>query len=178
LGWEPPVNLGNNVNSPAGETHPTFFEDEQTGVITMYFDSNRPGLGGIDIYASTILPDGTFTPAVLVEELSTTFNDQQPSVRRDGLEMFLASDRPGLGSAGVIDLMVSTRATTLQPWSPPVYLGAVVNSPQRDAAPAISFKGTDLFFQSNGIRPDAIGPCSAASCVFDIYLTTRSPRLP
>jgi len=174
FGWEASVNLGGNVNSPAAETHPTFFEDEQTGVITMYFDSNRPGLGGTDIYASTLLPDGTFSPAVLVEELSTSFDDQQPSVRRDGLEMFLASDRPGAGSVGLLDLMVSTRGSTSDPWSPAMYLGTVVNSPQRDAAPAISFKGTALFFQSNGIRPDATGPCSAVSCVFDIYVTTRS----
>lgn len=52
LGWEPPVNLGSSVNSSANDTSPTFFENEVTGVVTMYFDSDRPGMAGSDIYAS------------------------------------------------------------------------------------------------------------------------------
>jgi hypothetical protein len=86
------VNLA-SVNSSVDDTNPTFFEDEATGIITMYFDSNRPGRGDFDIYASMILPDRTFTPPVLVEELSSSFSDIGPAVRRDGLEMFLQSDR-------------------------------------------------------------------------------------
>jgi hypothetical protein len=171
LGWEPAVNVGGTINSSADELHPTFFEDEASGIITMYFSSTRPGLGGSDIYASSLLPDGTFMPAVLVTELSSSFNDQQPSVRRDGLEIFLASDRPG--GVGAIDLMVSTRASTSAPWSPPVNLGPIVNSTQRNATPALSFDGTALFFQSTRNQADAVGPCSPVSCVFDIYVTTR-----
>ena len=40
---------------------PAPFEDDVAGTITLYFFSNRSGgLGGADIYASTLQPDETF----------------------------------------------------------------------------------------------------------------------
>src|SRR2546426_5514195 len=45
------------------------------------------------------------------------------------LEIFLSSDVSGrVGGIGSQDLWVSTRATTLDPWSTPVNLGPTVNS--------------------------------------------------
>lgn len=183
FGWQPPVNLGSGVNTEFGEVKPAYFEDDETGTITLYFSSNRPeGLGGPDIYASTLNEDEegeTFGPAVLVAELSSPYDDAQPSIRRDGLEMFLASDRPGsLGASGPasqrLDLWVSTRASTSDPWSTPVNLGPIVNSTLRDANPSVSFDGTILYFTST--RPGGLGPCNSPSgpCVFDIWVTTRS----
>src|SRR3989449_4160539 len=47
FGWEPAVNLGCVVNTPSDELFPTFFEDDVTGMTTLYYASNRPGgLGG------------------------------------------------------------------------------------------------------------------------------------
>ena len=85
--------------------------------------------------------------------------------------MFLGSDRPG--TLGGIDLWVSTRATTHDPWSTPVDLGPVVNTTLIDARPALSFDGTTLYFQSN--RAGAVG-CSnpTGPCVFDLWVTTRT----
>jgi hypothetical protein len=150
FGWEPAVNLGSGVNSAASEESAiTLFEDDATGSTILYFGSNRPGgPGGLDIYASTLLQDGSFGPAALVEELSTPSRDQDPAIRRDGLEMFLASDRPG--TFGATDLWVATRASTEDAWSTPVNLGALVNTPTRppdleqanDWRPALSFDGT------------------------------------
>lgn len=87
------VNLGSLVNSSAEDTGPAMFEDEVTGVTTLYFQSNR--LGRADIYASTLQPDETFGAPQLVVELNSTVADQAPAISRDGLEMYLASDRPG-----------------------------------------------------------------------------------
>ena len=95
FGWEAPVNLGSAINSAADETDAAFLEDETTGATILYFTSNRPGgPGGDDIYASTLQADGTFGPAALVAELDTPSDDMQPAIRRDGLEIFLGSDRP------------------------------------------------------------------------------------
>jgi hypothetical protein len=164
LGWQLPLNLGDGVNTEASELQAQLFEDDETGVITVYFTSNRPGgLGGDDIYASILQPDETFGPAVLVAELSTPSNDSSPFIRRDGLEMFLTSDRPG--TLGGLDLWASTRATTTDPWSAPINLGPVVNSAEMDAGSALSFQGTELYFSSN--RPGGFGSR-------DIYQTTRS----
>jgi hypothetical protein len=146
--WRAPVNLGGAINTEANEMAAAHFEDDSTGVITLYFASNRPGgLGDDDIYVSTLLPDETFGAPVLVEELSTSFSDLQPFIRRDGLELFLSSSRPG--TLGSLDLWVSTRSSTRDPWSVPVNLGAPVNSASPDARASLLFEGTELYFQSN-----------------------------
>jgi Tol biopolymer transport system component len=162
FGWQPPVNLGPGVNSPYGDFGPTLFEDEETGVTTLYFNSTRPdGPGGFDIYASTRNADGTFGPAVLVPELSTPARDTRLALRHDGREIIIASDRPG--GFGGIDLWVSTRPTTLDPWGTPVNLGSTVNTPFTDGAAALSSDGTTLYFYSN--RPGSAGN--------DLWVTTR-----
>jgi hypothetical protein len=174
LGWEAPVNLGSPINSSSNEQGAlTLFEDDKTGNVIVYFTSDRPGgMGGFDIYSTTLLPDGSFTTPSLVTELSSSADDQDPMIRRDGLEMFLASSRPG--TYGALDLWVSTRATTSDPWSTPVNLGPDINTPTRqpgleqanDLRPALSFDGTRLYWNSafrNG----------NASFMFDIWMSTR-----
>ena len=89
---------------------------------------------------------------MLVAELSTSSNDSSPVIRRDGLEMFLTSDRPG--TLGGLDLWVSTRATTANLWSEPIDLGPFVNTAVMDATSTLSFHGTELYFSSN--RPGGI----------------------
>ncbi len=174
LGWQLPENLGGAINTPAQERMATYFEDDDTGTITLYFSSDRPGgLGSDDIYASTLQPDDTFGPAVLVAELSSPSSDLFPVIRRrDGLEMFLGSNRPGsvLTPSGLRpspDLWVSTRATTSDPWSAPVNLGPVVNSPFDDQRAALSFDGTTLYFNS-AQRAGNVSP------FFDLWVTTRT----
>jgi hypothetical protein len=115
-----------------------------------------------DIYVSAQAADGSWGPAVLVPELSSPLNEQHPSVRFDGLELFLDSDR--LVTFGFRDLWVSTRETTLDPWSAPVNLGVTVNSAFIDQNPFIASDRETLFFASN--RPGGLGN-------LDIYMTTR-----
>ncbi len=51
-----PVNLGNTINTEGRETFP-FVNDENE----IYFASDgHPGLGGLDVFVSTINPNGTF----------------------------------------------------------------------------------------------------------------------
>jgi hypothetical protein len=165
FGWELPVNLGCVVNSPYADNGPTIFEDDATGITTLYFNSLRPGgLGDVDIYASTLQADGTFGPGVNVKELNSKFRDTRVAIRRDGLEIFLSTNRPG--GVGTEDIWVATRATTLDPWSPPVPLGPVVNRPSYvNSGPALSFDGTELYFYSN--RPGGFGGN-------DLYVTRRA----
>ena len=153
FGWQLAENLGSGLNTAANELKAASFEDDQTGVMSLYFASNRlGGPGGDDIYISTLLPDETFGAPVLVGELSTPSTDIQPSIRHDGLEMFLASNRPG--SLGGLDLWVSTRASTSEIWSTPANLGPVVNTAAAsEASPGLSFDATELYFQSSAERP-------------------------
>ncbi len=175
FGWGPAENLGCTVNSSFNDNGPTIFEDEATGITTLYFTrQNNPPTSdqGFDIYATTRMGDeGAFGPAVLVPELSSPYRDTRTTIRRDGLEMILSSGRPG--GVGSEDLWVSTRASTLDLWSIPVNLDAdslalgrppVVNSAAFDGAPALSFDGTTLYFFSE--RPGGFGKR-------DLYVTTR-----
>ena len=169
FGWESAMNLGPDINVPGRDDNaPTFFRDHKTGVTSIYFNSilRRDGPGDFDIYVSTQREDGTFGPGVLVPELSTPYRDTRTAIRRDGLEMFITSNRPGGLGGGALgnDLWVSARATTRDPWSTPVNLGATVNSTSDDGGPALSCDGTTLYFYST--RPDGFGGR-------DLYVTTR-----
>jgi len=165
LSWQPAVHLGNLINTAANDVAPQPFEDE-AGTTILYFTSNRPGgTGANDIYASELGPDGTFGPATLVAELSSPQGDQGTAIRRDGLEMILASDRPG--TMGLLDLWVSTRLRTSDPWSSPVNLGATVNGTGNDAGAELSFDGTTLYFHSADRAGNVGGP------FFDLWVTTR-----
>ena len=169
FGWRRPENLGCAVNTTYDEAGPLFFEDEATGVQTLYFTSfNRPGgLGDFDIFVSTRSSDDElWGPGVDVTELNGPYRDTRTAIRRDGLELFISSDATGRpGGVGGQDLWVATRATTADPWSAPVNLGPTVNSTSFDGAPALSFDGTTLYFFS--ARPGGYG-------LNDLYVTTRT----
>lgn len=166
FGWEAPVNAGSGVNGAATDAGASYLENDadgdEAGPPLLFFGSTRPGPGMSDIYVSTQAEDGSWGSAVLMPELSNSFDDQRPSVRFDGLELFLSSNRPG-GSGGV-DLWASTRQTTLDAWSAPVNLGATVNGSSVDQQPFISSDRKTLFFVSN--RPGGVGN-------FDLYMITR-----
>ena len=171
FGWETPINLGCVINTPFDEDGPTFFEDEQ-GNLFLYFARNLTpaNADGYDMYVSACSLDldtcnrtGAWEPAVYVAELSSAARDTRTAIRRrDGLEMFLTSNRPG--GQGNLDLWVSTRASTSDPWSTPVDLAAL-NSSAADGAPGLSWDGTTMYFYST--RPGGLGGS-------DLYVTTRS----
>jgi WD40 repeat protein len=162
LGWETPTNLGSNVNSAFADQTPGFFEDE-SGTGILYFGSNRPGgFGASDVYASLRDVDGSFGPAFSVPELSTASDDSFPTPRRDGLELFLTSNR--FGTLGGTDLWVSTRASTSDPWGVPVNMGPGINTTVGDSRGALAFDRTTMVFFSN--RPGGFGDN-------DLYIVTR-----
>jgi len=166
FGWRAPENLGSGVNSLADEVKPEYFEDDESGVTFLYFRCNLPGgLGNNDICASTLQPDETFGPAVIVEELSSIYGDFSVTIRRDGLEAIVSSNRSDFPKLGGSDLWVFSRATMADRWSSPINLGVMVNSPSEEVAATLSFDGTALYFFSN--RPGTFGG-------FDLYVSIRT----
>ena len=129
FGWEGPVNLGPHVNTIAQETTGSYWEGDEGGPPVLFFASNRqmispetPNPGalpiGHDIYASELLEDGTFGPAVLDEDLSLCLGgvsdmEGRPMVRFDGREIVFVSDR--LGSTAQ-DLWVAVRDSVDERW--------------------------------------------------------------
>ena len=171
FGWQEPVNLG-SVNSPQNDNAATYFEDEETGIISLYITTNRPGgpvgspPGAVHIWVSTMGDDGSFGPPVLVPEINSRFTDNTTDIRRDGLELFLVSTRPSPdGRTGLPEIWVSTRDSTRDPWSTPVNLGPTVNYPgYTTGRPSLSSDGTTLYLYSD--RPGGFGGR-------DLYVATR-----
>jgi Tol biopolymer transport system component len=153
-GWRTPRNLGCTVNSAANEASPSLTDTE------LYFSSTRlAGLG--DIYVSAF--DGvTFGAPTPVAALNSPQDDFRPNLRRDGLEIFFDSSRPG--GLGGLDIWTSTRASTADPWSAPSNLGSAVNSAVNDLRASLSWDGTTLYFGS--LRAGGEGSQ-------DIYVSTR-----
>jgi hypothetical protein len=86
------VNLGCDVNSVAAEASPFPLPERGDGPV-LYFSSTRAGTS--DIFRSESHA-GVFGPAEAVAELSSgTAHDGHPNIRRDGLEIFFFSTRPG-----------------------------------------------------------------------------------
>lgn len=106
LAWQPPVNLGPGVNSRAGESQASFFENEG-GRAQLFFA--RAG----SIHMSEMLPDGTWGPAAVVDALAA-FNG--PSIHPNGREIYvfeLFKDHR---------IWRATREGPDAPWSSPVEL--------------------------------------------------------
>jgi WD40-like Beta Propeller Repeat len=179
LAWEAPVNLGGKINTSSDEASPVYFRDREREITTLYF--NRfDGPGGdflnpdqdYNIYVSTLGEDGTFGPGVLVRELYSPFRDTRMAIRSDGLEMIFTSNRPGgIGPARLnLNLWVSTRASTDDPWSTPTNLWRPINygGGYRDRGPVLSFDGKTLYFASD--RPGSLVPGKK----FDLWVATRT----
>jgi Tol biopolymer transport system component len=163
FGWEPPVNLGSGVNTPFTDQGASYFTNDDAGPPQLFYGSDQPGgPGDFDVFVSQLQPDGSFGPSSVVVELSSDATDLRPSVRFDGLEVFLFSNRAG--SLGAFDLWVSTRATVFDPWSTPTNLGPIVNSTANDQNQHIASDRRSLYFASN--RPGGLGS-------FDLWITTR-----
>lgn len=94
-------------------------------------------------------------PVSLGSAINGPFNEQQAALSKDGLTLFFASNRPGTPGPGPNDIWVSQRACRDCPWGEPVNLGAPVNTPDNDAAPALSRDEHWLFLLSN--RPGGMG---------------------
>jgi hypothetical protein len=170
-GWDPVQNVGCDLNSAANEASPMPLPESGSGPV-LYFSSNRAGgfsadapgaaSGDSDLYVSES-HGGVFGAAELVPGANSAAEDGQPNVRRDGLELFFFSTRPG--TLGMADIYAATRASTSDAWSTPVNLGPNVNSSLgAETRPSLSWDGTTLYFGST--RPGGEG-------MADHYVTTR-----
>jgi len=164
FGWQPPVNLGPEINTSFVDQGPGYVENDEAGAPLLFFNSDRPGgMGAADIYVSQLLANGSFGPASLVVELSSSAQDARPSVRFDGLEVVMFSNR--LGSLGGFDLWTATRETVFNLWSAPVNLGPAMNTAANDQQPHIAADRRTLHFSSN--RAGGFGQ-------LDLYAATRT----
>ena len=170
--WEPPVNLGPDVNTATAEQAPFYLQNAEDGAGNLYFARGESVLNQQDIYVAAVTRDGeTRGPAVSVGELNDpSFNDAGPTLRVDGREIFLQSSRPG--TLGVNDLYTSTRRSIHDPWSPPVNLGTPMNTAGVEQQSSLSHDGRTLVWASNRVG-SLLNPSGVPS--LDIWMSTRTP---
>lgn len=168
FGWGAPVALGPDVNTAGAEAGAEFLQSAEDGPANLYFNRAPPG-GTADLYSVAITRDGeTRGPAELIAELSDPIaTDQGPTLRSDGREVFFFSTRPG--GVGGADLWTSARRSVHDDWTPPVNLGAPLNSAAAEQQPSLSSGGRSLLFASS--RSGGFGGT-------DIWVSIRQPGPP
>ena len=103
--------------------------------------------------------------------VNTAAHDGCPIESPSGLQLFIASPRPG--TMGKNDIWVAERPNTGAPWGPMVNLGAPVNSEFHDYCPTPLGGGWLLFVSDRpacGADPNTLPP---AAPVGDMYITRQ-----
>jgi Tol biopolymer transport system component len=102
-------------------------------------------------------------PVNLGPPINTSFAENHPFLSKDGLSLYLTSDRTG--TMGGQDLWVAQRACEDCAWEAPINLGPNINTAFIDAGADVSNDGHYLLFFSN--RPGGAGGN-------DLYVSYRS----
>jgi outer membrane protein OmpA-like peptidoglycan-associated protein/tetratricopeptide (TPR) repeat protein len=119
---------------------------------TLYFSSDMPGsIGGIDLWKTTINPDGTYTtPENLGANINTEGNESFPFITDDNQTLYFASSgRQGLGGLDIYE-------TDLSKTEAPKNLGKPVNTEADDFSFSFSKEKNMGFFSSNRTGNDEI----------------------
>lgn len=171
LSWSAPVRLGAEVNTAFTELSPFITryrgdECEEMDCVgewtELYFERGSSNTA-TDIHVVRIDSDGlALGPSAPVTEVNSAGADGRPTVRFDGREMILQSNRDGRG--GNVDLFVATRQSPNHAWSTPEPIGELNVSNRHEIHPYLSKDGrTILFIRGTGSAND-------------IYISTRVPR--
>jgi hypothetical protein len=136
--------------------------------------STKRGLGGALVVAIVLTLTGSalaWSSAQKLDDMNGNSADMNtpaldgcPIQSPDGLNLYIASNRPG--GKGGLDIWMASRASTSASWSAPQNLGEPVNSAADDFCPTPVGKN-GLFFVSREALPGACGQG-------DIYFTHRT----
>ena len=155
--WGTPVNVGAPINSSANDSGASLSRDG----LTFVFASDRAGgFGDFDLWMCTrpTVQDRWGAAANLGPNVNSGYGDYCPILSPDGLVLvFCSVHRPG--GLGSHDAWMTTRKSTLAPWTPAVNLGPMVNSAGADGPSGFSADMRTLYFWSE--RPGGFGAYDA-----------------
>ncbi|MCP4246122.1 MAG: hypothetical protein GY778_03650 [bacterium] len=141
--WQPPVPLGEVVNTSAEDYEPHLSWDG----LTLFFVRGKAGQNA-DIYSARRTPSGWTAPLPLAT-VNSDYDELGPEPSADGQALYFYSDRSG--GLGGYDLWVARRRG--EAWLEPANLGPAVNSEYNDYGPALTPGGRVLYFGSNRPQP-------------------------
>jgi len=142
-GWSRPQNLGPAVNTGGWESQPCLSIDGQT----LYFVSDRKdGLGGMDIWRSTLVEGRWSQPVNMGPGINTAGDEKSPFVSFDDQTLYFSSNgRVGMGG---MDLFMCRR-TGDSTWSEPQNLGYPINTRGDESSLIVSPDGSTAIFSSD-----------------------------
>ena len=116
-----PENLGPSINTPGDDAAPFIHSDGRT----LYFASNgRVGMGGYDLYYSTMQADGSWSePKNMGYPINTAADEINIFINSAGTMAYMASDKDG--GLGGLDLYCFELDDQLRP-NPVTYIKGVV----------------------------------------------------
>lgn len=142
--WSKPSLLTPTINTPKYlESTASITPDGKT----IYFASDRiNGYGGLDIYKTTMQPNGSWsTPVNLGPEVNTKANEDAPFIHPDQKTLFFTSD--GHNTMGGRDIFVSRLVG--DKWNNPENMGYPVNTTVNDNYFTLIADGTRGYFSSD-----------------------------
>jgi len=140
--WSKPRNLGRPVNSPGWESQPSLSIDGRT----LYFVSERAGMGKRDIFVCYRKKKGWTEPQPLSDVINTPEHDQSPYLHPDGKTLyFMSQGHPGMGKD---DLYFSKKQSDGS-WSTPQNLGYPINTEEHEGALFIARDGKTAYFATD-----------------------------
>lgn len=134
------------VNTPVHEGSPCFNADFTSLYFTRCNRSDEK-LRYCEIWKTTIVGDSLMPPEVVFAD--TAANMGQPTLSKDELTIYFASDKKG-GNGGN-DIWVAKRATKTDKFGEPVNAGNVINSPGEDLFPYL-YDDSTLYISSDGFE--------------------------
>ncbi len=141
--WKRGINIGSPVNTRHWESQPSLTSDGQS----LYFVSNRPGgYGGMDIWLSTMIKEGSWSePQNLGARINTPGDEMSPFIHFDNKSLYFSSNgRPNMGG---FDIYMS-RLDQDSVWSEPENLGYPINTQTDEIGLIINSSGTIAYFSS------------------------------
>jgi hypothetical protein len=162
-----PESAGPYVNTENYEGGATLTPDGNA----LIFSSSRPGgMGGMDLYMSFKLPNGSWgKPINLGKDINTPYDEDYPYFAPDGKTFFFCSNgHPGMGG---YDIYKCTYDPKTNSFSKPVNVGYPINTP--DDEYTISFTQSMRYAYMSCFRPNGMGD-------LDIYRVTflQTPPTP
>jgi outer membrane protein OmpA-like peptidoglycan-associated protein len=142
--WSKPALLTPNLNTPKYlESTASITPDGKT----IYFASDRlGGQGGLDIYKTTLLANGSWSaPANLGVPVNTKADEDAPFIHPDQKTLFFTSN--GHNSMGGRDIFMSKLVG--EKWSSPENMGYPVNTTANDNYFTLIADGTRAYFSSD-----------------------------
>lgn len=138
------------VNTKAIETASSLSPDGNT----LFFASTKSGgKGGLDLFMTRKLPDGSWAESQPINSLNTEGNEDFPFLSPDGKTLYFASNGyPGLGG---YDVYKSKWDAKKNRWKSPQNLGYPLNSSYDDKV--IQFSGDMKHAYLTAVRPEGYG---------------------